>query len=232
MGIQYDPAEMIAGIPDGARIMMGGFGMCGIPENSIAMLLETGQKNLTILSNNAGVDTFGIGLLINSGQVSKMISTYIGENTVLEKLLIDGGIEVELVPQGTFAERIRAAGAGLGGFFTPTGVGTVVAEGKETRELHGKTFVFEEPLHADYAFVKASVGDRKGNLFYRKTTQNFNAVMAMAAKKTIAEVEKLVDAGGIEPESVHTPGLFVDVVYQGANFEKRIEKRTYRTADR
>lgn len=232
MGIQYDPAEMIAGIPDGARIMMGGFGMCGIPENSIAMLLETGQKNLTILSNNAGVDTFGIGLLINNGRVSKMISTYIGENSALEKLLIEGDIEVDLVPQGTFAERIRAAGAGLGGFFTPTGVGTVVAEGKETRELNGKTFVFEEPLHADYAFVKASVGDRKGNLFYRKTTQNFNAVMAMAAKKTIAEVEKLVDAGGIEPESVHTPGLFVDVVYQGANFEKRIEKRTYRTADR
>ncbi len=232
MGIQYDPAAMIAGIPDGARIMMGGFGMCGIPENSIALLLESGQKNLTIVSNNAGVDTFGIGLLINNGQVRKMISTYIGENTVLEKLLIEGRIEVDLVPQGTFAERIRAAGAGLGGFFTPTGVGTVVADGKETRELNGKTYVFEEPLHADYAFVKASVGDRKGNLFYRKTTQNFNAVMAMAAKKTIAEVEQLVDAGGIEPESVHTPGLFVDVVYQGANFEKRIEKRTYRTADR
>lgn len=232
MGIQYDPAEMIAGIPDGARIMMGGFGMCGIPENSIATLLETGQKNLTIISNNAGVDSFGIGLLINNGQVRKMISTYIGENTILERLLIDGGIEVELVPQGTFAERIRAAGAGLGGFFTPTGVGTVVADGKEMRELNGKTYVFEEPLHADYAFVKASIGDRKGNLFYRKTTQNFNAVMAMAAKKTIAEVEKLVDAGEIEPESVHTPGLFVDVVYQGANFEKRIEKRTYRTADR
>ena len=218
--------EAVAAIPDGASIMMGGFGLCGIPENLIRALHARGTKNLTIISNNAGVDEFGAGMLLKSRQVRKVIGTYVGENKEFERQALAGEIEVELVPQGTFAERIRAAGAGIGGFFTPTGYGTLIAKGKETRELNGKHYVLEMPLHADYAFVKAWKGDRVGNLVYRKTARNFNPMMATAARITIAEVEHLVEPGQLEPDMVHTPGLFVKHILQGSMYEKRIEKRT------
>ncbi len=220
--------EAVALIPDGATIMMGGFGLCGIPENLIAALRARGTMGLTVISNNAGVDDFGIGVLLRTRQVRKMISTYVGENKEFERQFLSGELEVELVPQGTFAERIRAGGAGIGGFFTPTGYGTLIAEGKETRTIAGKPYVLETPLHADFAFVKAWRGDRVGNLLYRRTARNFNPVMATAADVTIAEVEHLVEPGEIDPDHVITPGIFVRHILQGGRYEKRIEKRTVR----
>jgi 3-oxoacid CoA-transferase subunit A len=221
-------ADAVARIPDGATIMMGGFGLCGIPENLIAALRDRGTKGLTVISNNAGVDDFGIGILLRARQVRRMVSTYVGENKEFERQFLTGELEVELVPQGTFAERIRAGGAGIGGFFTPTGFGTLVADGKETRTIDGKSFVLERPLHADFAFVKAWKGDRVGNLVYRRTARNFNPVMATAADVTIAEVEHLVAPGDIDPDHVVTPGIFVQHILQGSKYEKRIEKRTTR----
>jgi len=222
--------EAVAGIPDGATIMMGGFGLCGIPENLIAALHARGTRGLTVISNNAGIDDFGIGVLLKSRQVRKMISTYVGENKEFERQFLTGELEVELVPQGTFSERIRAGGAGIGGFFTPTGYGTLVADGKETRTIDGTPYVLERPLKADFAFVKAWKGDRTGNLVYRKTARNFNPVMATAAAVTIAEVEELVEPGAIDPDHVVTPGIFVQHILTGARYEKRIEKRTIRKA--
>ncbi len=216
----------VALIPDGATIMMGGFGLCGIPETLIAALHRRGTTGLTVISNNAGVDDFGIGILLRARQVRKMISTYVGENKEFERQFLQRELEVELVPQGTFAERIRAGGAGIGGFYTPTGVGTIVAEGKETREINGRSYVLEMPLLADFAFVKAWRGDKAGNLVYRKTARNFNPMMATAGRVTIAEVEDLVEIGGIEADHVHTPGIFVQHILQGTHYEKRIEKRT------
>jgi 3-oxoacid CoA-transferase subunit A len=221
-------AEAVAIIPDGATIMMGGFGLCGIPENLIAALRDRGTRDLTIISNNAGVDDFGAGLLLQTKQVRKMISTYVGENREFERQLLSGELEVDLVPQGTFAERIRAGGAGIGGFFTPTGYGTLVAEGKETRTIDGRPYVLEAPLRADFAFVKGWKGDRLGNLVYRRTARNFNPMMATAATITIAEVERLVEPGDIDPDHVVTPGIFVRYMLQGARYEKRIERRTVR----
>jgi 3-oxoacid CoA-transferase subunit A len=220
--------EAVALVPDGATIMMGGFGLCGIPENLIAALHRRGSKDLTVISNNAGVDDFGIGILLRARQVRKMISTYVGENKEFERQFLTRELDVELVPQGTFAERIRAGGAGIGGFFTPTGYGTLVAEGKETRVINGRSYVLEAPLHADFAFVKAWKGDRAGNLVYRRTARNFNPVMATAAMVTIAEVEQLVEPGALDPDHVVTPGIFVKHILQGARYEKRIEKRTVR----
>jgi 3-oxoacid CoA-transferase subunit A len=220
----------VALIPDGARILVGGFGLCGIPENLIKALRDRGTRDLTLISNNAGVDDFGLGILLKSRQVRKMISTYVGENKEFERQFLSGELEVELVPQGTFAERIRAGGAGIGGFFTPTGYGTLVAEGKETRVIDGKAYVLEQPLRADFAFVKGWKGDRAGNLVYHRTARNFNPVMATAATVTIAEVEELVEPGQIDPHHVVTPGIFVQHIFQGAGYEKRIEKRTTRGA--
>ena len=223
-----DTASAVALIPDGATIMMGGFGLCGIPENLIAALHAHGTKHLTVVSNKAGVDDFGIGVLLQSRQVTKMIATYVGENKEFERQFLDGEIEVELIPQGTFAERLRAGGAGIGGFFTPTGYGTVVAEGKETRMIDGRAYVFEQPLHADFGFVKAWKGDRLGNLIYHRTAQNFNPMMAAAAKVTIAEVEELVDPGKTDPDHVVTPGIYVQHIIEGSNYEKRIERLVVR----
>jgi 3-oxoacid CoA-transferase subunit A len=218
----------VAHIPDGATIMMGGFGLCGIPENLIRALHARGTRELTVISNNAGVDDFGIGILLRARQIAKMIATYVGENKEFERQFLGGELEVELVPQGTFAERIRAAGAGIGGFFTPTGYGTLATEGKETRVIDGKPYVLEPPIHADFAFVRARRGDRAGNLVYRRTARNFNPVMATAARITIAEVEELVEPGQIDPDQVATPGIFVRHVVQGVQYENRIEKRTVR----
>src|SRR4051794_11653288 len=223
-------AEAVAMIDDGATIMMGGFGLCGIPEKLIAALLARGARGLTVVSNNAGVDDFGIGILLRARQVRKMVSTYVGENKEFERQFLTGELEVELVPQGTFAERIRAGGAGIGGFFTPTGYGTLVSEGKETRVIDGTPYVLEAPLKADFAFVKGWKGDRAGNLVYRKTARNFNPVMATAAAVTIAEVEQLVEPGELEPDQIVTPGIFVRHILQGERYEKRIEKRTVRKA--
>jgi 3-oxoacid CoA-transferase subunit A len=220
--------EAVSRIPDGATIMMGGFGLCGIPENLIAALHARGTQGLTVISNNAGVDDFGIGMLLRSRQVRKMIATYVGENKEFERQYLSGELEVELVPQGTFAERIRAGGAGIAGFFTPTGYGTLIAEQKETRTIDGMPYVLEKGLTADFAFVKAWKGDRAGNLVYRKTARNFNPVMATAAKVTIAEVEQLVEPGDIDPDHVVTPGIYVRHILEGAPYEKRIEKRTVR----
>ena len=217
---------VVAAIPDGASIMMGGFGLCGIPENLIKALHARGTKHLTVISNNAGVDEFGAGMLLKARQIRKVIGTYVGENKEFERQALSGEIEVELVPQGTFSERIRAAGAGIGGFFTPTGYGTIIADGKETRQIGARHFVLEMPLPADFAFVKAWKGDRLGNLVYRKTARNFNPVMATAAKVTIAEVEQLVEPGVLDPDAIVTPGVFVKHIVQGASYEKRIEKRT------
>ena len=222
-------AEAVALVPDGATIMMGGFGVCGLPENLIDALHDRGTRDLTIISNNAGLDGFGIGRMLITHQVRKMISSYVGENKEFERQFLSGELDVELVPQGTFAERIRAAGAGIGGFFTPTGYGTVVAEGKETRVIDGKPYVFEAPLHADFAFVRAWKGDRLGNLVYRKTARNFNPIMATAAQVTIAEVEHLVEPGDIDADHVVTPGIFVQHILKGEKYERRIEKRTVRT---
>jgi 3-oxoacid CoA-transferase subunit A len=223
-------AEAVALVPDGATIMIGGFGLCGIPENLIRALHDQGTRDLTIISNNAGVDDFGSGILLQSRQVKRMISTYVGENKEFERQVMSGELELQLVPQGTFAERIRAGGAGIGGFYTPTGYGTIVAEGKETREIDGRLYVLEMPLKAEFAFVKASRGDHQGNLVYRKTARNFNPMMATAARVTIAEVEHLVEPGQIDPEAVVTPGIYVRYILQGTAYEKRIERRTVRQA--
>ena len=221
--------QAVALIPDGATIMMGGFGLCGIPENLIKALHARGTKGLTVISNNPGVDDFGIGILLRSRQVTKMIATYVGENKEFERQFLNKEIEVELVPQGTFAERIRAAGAGIGGFFTPTAYGTLAAEGKETRVIEGKPYVLESPIHADFAFVRARTGDRTGNLVYHRTARNFNPVMATAARVTIAEVEDLVEPGAIDPDHVITPGIFVRHIVRGDRYENRIERRITRT---
>ncbi|MHB2019703.1 MAG: CoA transferase subunit A [Candidatus Xenobia bacterium] len=219
-------------VTDGATIMMGGFGLCGIPENLIRGLLAKGTKDLTIISNNAGVADAGVGLLVKNGQVRKMISTYIGENPILEQLVINQQIEVELNPQGTFAERIRAGGAGIPAFYTPTGVGTPIAEGKEVRVFNGREYLMEPALTADFAFVKAWKADAYGNLVYRKTTRNFNPMMATAAAFTIAEVESVVPLGTLDPEAIVTPGIYVNLVFQGEHYDKRIEKRVHREASR
>jgi 3-oxoacid CoA-transferase subunit A len=213
---------------DDATILMGGFGLCGIPENLIAAVRRKGTKNLTVISNNAGVDGFGIGLLLQNRQVKKMISTYVGENKLFEQLVMGGELELELNPQGTFAERLRAGGAGIPAFYTPTGFGTMVAEGKETREFDGRMYVMERGLRGDFAFVKAWRGDRWGNLQYRKTARNFNPMMATAADYVVAEVEEIVELGELDPDQVHTPGIFVNAVLQGEKYEKRIERRTVR----
>lgn len=220
--------DAVAEIPEGATIMMGGFGLCGIPEQLIAALHARGTTGLTVISNNAGIDDFGVGVLLKSRQVRKMIATYVGENKEFERQYLSGELDVELVPQGTFSERIRAGGAGIAGFFTPTGFGTLVADGKETRTIDGKSYVLELPLKADFAFIKAWKGDRVGNLVYRRTARNFNPVMATAAAVTIAEVEHLVEPGEIDPDHVITPGIFVQHILQGPHYEKRIEKRTVR----
>jgi 3-oxoacid CoA-transferase subunit A len=218
----------VALVRDGASILMGGFGLCGIPENLIKALHASGRKDLTIISNNAGVDDYGIGILLKARQVRKMIATYVGENKEFERQYLAGELEVELVPQGTFSERIRAAGAGIGGFFTPTAYGTLAAEGKETRVIDGKPYVLEQPLGADFAFIHAWKGDRLGNLVYRRTARNFSPMMAAAGHVTIAEVEDLVEPGRIDPDHVITPGIYVQYILRGAHYEKRIEKRTVR----
>ena len=221
--------EAVALIPDGASILMGGFGLAGIPENLIQALHARGTRNLTIISNNAGTDDFGIGTLLQARQVKKMVSTYVGENKEFERQFLAGELELDLVPQGTFSERIRAGGAGIGGFFTPTGYGTLAADGKETRVIDGRPFVFEQPLTADFAFVRAWKGDRVGNLVYRRTARNFNPVMATAGRVTIAEVEQLVEPGAIDPDHVITPGIYVTHVLIGARYARRVEKRTVRS---
>jgi 3-oxoacid CoA-transferase subunit A len=218
--------EAIQDVFDGATIMVGGFGLCGNPENLIRALAQKGVKNLTTISNNAGVDGLGVGLLLANGQIRTHIGTYVGENKLLEQMVLNGTVQLDLVPQGTFSERIRAGGAGIPAFFTPTGVGTVVAEGKEEREFDGRTYIMERALKADFAFIKAWKGDRWGNLVYRKTARNFNPMMATAAKITIAEVEHLVEPGELDPDMVHTPSVFVKRIFQGQLYEKRIEKRT------
>ena len=220
--------EAVAMIPDGASVMCGGFGLCGLPENLIKALHDRGTRNLTIISNNPGVDDFGVGMLVRTKQVAHFIGSYVGENKEFERQAIAGEIKYTLVPQGTLAERIRAAGAGVGGFFTPTGYGTMVAEGKETRVINGRNYVLEMPLHADFAFVKAYKGDTKGNLVYRKTARNFNPVMATAAKVTFAEVEEIVEPGELDPDAVVTPGIFVTHLLKGSHYDKRIERRTVR----
>ncbi len=221
--------EATSDIPDNAVLMLGGFGLCGIPENSIQALLKSGVKGLTCISNNAGVDDFGIGLLLKTRQVKKMISSYVGENAEFERQLLSGELEVDLLPQGTLAERIRAGGAGIPAFFTPAGVGTEVAEGKEIREFNGKLYLLEAWLKADFALVKAWKGDTAGNLIFKGTARNFNPMMATAGKITIAEVEELVPAGELDPNEIHTPGIYVQRIFKGVNYEKRIEQRTVKS---
>lgn len=221
--------EACADIQDGSTIMLGGFGLCGIPENSIAELVKKGVKNLTCISNNAGVDDFGLGLLLQKKQIKKMISSYVGENAEFERQLLSGELEVELIPQGTLATRCMAAGYGMPAIFTPAGVGTEVAEGKEVRNFNGKDYLLEYAFDADFAIVKAWKGDTAGNLIYRSTARNFNPMMAMAGKITIAEVEELVEAGELDPDQIHTPGIYVHRIFQGENYEKRIEQRTVRS---
>jgi 3-oxoacid CoA-transferase subunit A len=218
--------EAIADVKDGASILAGGFGLCGVPENLIAALAEKGVRNLTVISNNAGIDGAGLGVLLKNGQIRKMVSSYVGENKEFERQYLSGQLEVELTPQGTLSERIRAGGAGVPAFFTPTGVGTPIAEGKETREYDGRTYVLERAITADFAIVKAWKGDTHGNLVYRYTARNFNPMMATAGRITIAEVEHLVEPGELDPDLVHTPGVFVQRILQGPHYEKRIEKRT------
>ena len=218
--------EAIQGIRDGMTIMLGGFGLCGIPENSISSIVKARIKDLTCISNNAGVDDFGIGLMLQSKLVKKMISSYVGENAEFERQLLSGELEVELLPQGTLAERCRAAGAGIPAFYTPAGFGTEIAEGKETREFEGKQFVMEKAFESDFAIVKAWKGDTDGNLIYKATDRNFNPMMAMAGKITIAEVEELVEPGELDPNFIHTPSIFVNRIFQGVDYEKRIEQRT------
>lgn len=220
--------EALVGIQDGMTLMLGGFGLCGIPENSIGQLVKLGTKNLTCISNNAGVDDFGIGLMLQAKQVKKMISSYVGENDEFERQMLSGELEVDLIPQGSLAERCRAGGAGIPAFFTPAGYGTEVAEGKEVRVFNGKPHILESALTADFAIVKAWKGDTEGNLIYKAAARNFNPMMAMAGKITVAEVEELVPAGKLDPNQIHTPGIFVQRIFQGERFEKRIEQRTVR----
>ena len=222
-------SEAVHGIEDNMTLMLGGFGLCGIPENSIAELVRTGVSGLTCISNNAGVDDFGLGLLLQNKQIKKMISSYVGENDEFERQMLSGELEVDLIPQGSLAERCRAGGAGIPAFYTPAGYGTEVAEGKEVRIFNGKPHILESALHADYAIVKAWKGDTEGNLVFKATARNFNPMMAMAGKITIAEVEELVPAGTLNPNEIHTPGIFVQRIFQGTRFEKRIEQRTTRT---
>ena len=224
-----DALSSIKDIQNGAVLLVGGFGLCGIPENLISALQKTGVKNLTCISNNAGVDDFGLGLLLKTRQIKKMIASYVGENKIFEQQCLSGELEAELVPQGTLAERIRAAGAGIPAFYTPTGVGTLVAEGKETKEFSGKTYILEKALKGDFALIKAWKGDSFGNLIYRKTAQNFNPIMASAGRVTIAEVEELVEPGDLDPQHIHTPGVFVQRIFKGSNYKKPIEQRTVRT---
>ena len=219
-------AEAIFDVENNATIMLGGFGLCGIPENLIAALVQRGSKNLTCISNNAGVDDFGIGLLLKTRQVKKMISSYVGENAEFERQLLNGELEVDLIPQGTLAERCRATGAGIPAFYTPAGVGTEVAKNKETKVFNGKTYLMELAFDSDFAFIKAWKGDTLGNLIYRGTARNFNPMMAAAGKITIVEVEELVPAGSIDPNYIHTPSIYVDRIFEGSNYEKRIEKIT------
>jgi 3-oxoacid CoA-transferase subunit A len=220
--------EAIRDIPDGATIMIGGFGLCGIPENLIQALVRRGTTNLTTISNNVGVDGYGMGVLLAAGQIRRHVGSYVGENRLLEQMVLEKKIDLELAPQGTFSERIRAGGAGIPAFFTPTGVGTLVAENKETRNFDGRTYVMERALKADFAFVKAWKGDKWGNLIYRKTARNFNPMMATAAKVTIAEVEHLVEVGELAPDLIHTPSIYVKRIFQGEQYERRIERRTLR----
>lgn len=220
--------ESIKDIKDGDTLMLGGFGLCGIPENLIFALREKGIKNLTCISNNAGVNDFGIGLLLQQKQVKKMISSYVGENDLFERMVLSGELEIELVPQGTLAERIRAGGAGIGGFYTPTGVGTIIADGKETKIIDGKEYILELPLKADFSLIKGYIGDTSGNLVYRKTARNFNPMMATAGRITIAEVEEIVEIGILNPEEVITPGIYVKRLIQGEHYQKRIEQKTVR----
>ena len=221
-----DADEAVKDIASNSTLMLGGFGLCGIPENCIHALLKTGVNNLTCISNNAGVDDFGIGLLLKTRQVKKMISSYVGENDEFERQLLSGELEVDLLPQGTLAERIRAGGAGIPAFFTPAGYGTEVAQGKEVREFHGKMYLMEHWLRADFSIVKAWKGDTTGNLIFKGTARNFNPMMAAAGKITIAEVEELVPIGELNPNEIHTPGVYVQRIFQGKNYEKRIEQRT------
>jgi 3-oxoacid CoA-transferase subunit A len=220
--------EAIRDIHDGATILVGGFGLCGIPENMIAALVRKGVKNLNTISNNMGVDEFGLGLLLQKGQIRSHKGSYVGENKLFEDLVLAGKLDLELIPQGTFAERIRAGGAGIPAFFTPTGYGTVVAEGKETREFDGRHYVMERAITAEFALVKAWKGDTWGNLVYRKTAQNFNPMIATAGKITIAEVEQLVEVGELAPDEIHTSSIYVKRIFQGAGYEKRVERRTVR----
>ncbi len=224
--VYADANTAIKDITDNAVLMLGGFGLCGIPENSIAALVAAGVKNLTCISNNAGVDDFGIGLMLKQKQVKKMIASYVGENAEFERQLLSGELEVELIPQGTLATRCMAAGYGMPAIFTPAGVGTEVANGKETRVFNGKEYLMEYAFDADFAIVKAWKGDTDGNLIYKDTARNFNPLMAMAGKITIAEVEQLVPAGELDPNYIHTPGIYVQRIFQGSNYEKRIEQRT------
>lgn len=225
-----DAQAGVEGLKDNMTLMLGGFGLCGIPENSIAAIRQNGAKGLTCISNNAGVDDFGLGLLLQTRQVKKMISSYVGENALFEKQMLSGELEVELVPQGTLAERCRAAGAGIPAFYTPAGYGTEVAHGKEVRWFHGKPHVLEHAFEPDFAFVKAWKGDESGNLVFKGTARNFNPLMAMAGKITVAEVEEIVPLGQLDPNEIHTPSIFVQRIYQGKSFEKRIEQRTVRSA--
>ncbi len=225
-----DAAAAVADITDGSMVLAGGFGLCGIPENLIAAVRDSGVGNLTFVSNNAGVDDFGLGLLLRTRQVKKMISSYVGENKEFERQFLAGELDVELCPQGTLAERIRCGGAGIPAFYTPTGYGTPAADGKETREFDGRAFVLERAIVGDFALVKAWRGDRHGNLVFRKTARNFNPIMATAARVTIVEVEELVEVGELDPDAIHTSGVFVQRIVQGAHYEKRIEQRTTRSA--
>jgi 3-oxoacid CoA-transferase A subunit len=224
-----DAHEAVKDVQDGAVLALGGFGLCGIPENCIEALVAKGPKNLTCISNNAGVDGFGIGLMLEKRQVRKMVSSYVGENKLFEQLVLSGELELELTPQGTLAEKLRAGGAGIPAFFTATGVGTLVAEGKEVREIDGRRYVLEKSLRADFAMVKAWKGDPMGNLVFHKTARNFNPHVATAGRITIAEVEELVPVGALDPDQIHLPGIYVKRIFQGKNYQKRIERRTVRS---
>ena len=226
--IVANPEEALKGVESNMTLMLGGFGLCGIPENSITQLVKLGVTGLTCISNNAGVDDFGLGLLLQGKQIKKMISSYVGENDEFERQMLSGELDVELIPQGSLAERCRAGGAGIPAFYTPAGYGTEVAEGKEVREFNGKPHILEKALHADFAIVKAWKGDTEGNLIFKATARNFNPMMAMAGKITVAEVEELVPVGALDPNEIHTPGIFVQRIFKGLKFEKRIEQRTVR----
>lgn len=226
--VHSDALSAIAGIADGMTLILGGFGLCGIPENCILAIRESGAKNLTCVSNNAGVDDWGLGLLLQTRQIKKMISSYVGENATFEKQYLNGELDLEFCPQGTLAERMRAGGAGIPGFYTPTGVGTLIAEGKELKNFDGRDYVLERGIRGDFAFVKAWKGDTFGNLIFRKTSRNFNPMAATAGKITVAEVEELVEVGELDPDQIHTPGIYVKRIFQGKDYQKRIEQKTFR----